>query len=186
MSHPTYTVEEAQARETFLALMWSLSYPGRVYGLPQTDLTAFELVGDALLDIETSFYTTDNTLTSYLSRNGARALSPEKAAYHLYGELEESDLETVEQAGVGTMLYPDSSATLFMHCTLGSGALLDLSGPGIPPDASQVIRVSGVPTAFWALREQAIRYPLGWDVYLLDGLQVIGLPRTTAITVKEA
>lgn len=186
MPPPTYTAEEAQTRETFLALMWALSYPGRVYTLPQTDLNPFELVADALLDIETSFYTTDDTLTPHLSRNGARALPPDQAAYHFYSVLNESALSAVEQANVGTLLYPDSSATLFINCTLAAGSPLELSGPGIPPGTPQTIHVSGVPTSFWALRQRGIHYPLGWDVYLLDGLQVVGLPRTTAITVRGA
>lgn len=185
MSHPAYTTDEQLSRETFLALMWSLSYPGRAYPLPVSDLSAWQLIGDTLLDIETSFYTPDTTLPAYLARNGARSLAAATAAYHLYPALDEAALEAVGAASVGTMLYPDSGATLFVGCTLGNGTTLTLSGPGIPPDTVQAVSVAGVPAAFWALREARLRYPLGWDVYLVAGRQVVGLPRTTQIKVEE-
>lgn len=184
MSQPTYTTEERHTRETFLALMWALSYPGRAYTLPDGDRSAWQQIGDTLLDLETSFYTPDPDLPAYLGRNGARALPPGAAAYHLYPLVDETALLAMEVAPIGTMPYPDSAATLFIGCTLGDGAALTLAGPGVPPGAPHVTRVAGVPAAFWALREARLRYPLGWDVILVSGRQVVGLPRTTQITAE--
>jgi len=45
------------------------------------------------------------------------------------------------------------------------------------------IRLASIPDPFWALRAQICRYPLGWDVLLVAGDRVVGLPRTTQIEV---
>lgn len=185
MSHPAYTQSEAQTRETFLAMMWSLSYPGRIYTIPTSTEDAFHIIADTLLDIETSFYTPDESFVAHLSRNGARPLTPDRAAYHFYATLTESQLDTVKDASIGTLMYPDQSATLIIGATIGTGQTLHLSGPGIPPDVPGNIQVGGLPAAFWNLRERAIRYPRGWDVYLVDGKSIVGLPRTTVITIEE-
>lgn len=181
---PNYTAEEAQARETFLALMWSLSYPGRVYDLPASGDEAYKAIGDTLLDLETSFYTQARDLVTYLVRNGARHLPEDRAAYHFYPHLTDEMLNSVKKASIGSLMYPDESATLIIGCALGSGTQLHLSGPGIPPNEPRVIHVEGVPAEFWSLREKAIIYPRGWDVYLISGSQVVGLPRTTQITIS--
>ena len=185
MSHAAYTETEALSRETFLALMWALSYPGRAYTLPLGGNEGFHAIAETLLDIETSFYTSDDNLMPHLTRNGARSLPPERAAYHFYPVLTDDLLITVKQASVGSLMYPDQGATLIIGATLGTGQSFQLTGPGVPPASSTQIQVSGMPDTFWSMRESAIQYPRGWDIYLVDGDQVIGLPRTTVITVEE-
>lgn len=183
MSHPAYTAQEATSRDTFLALMWSLSYPGQVYPIPNG--MPLNHIADTLLDIETSFYTPDEALVPYLQRNGARSLAPERAAYHFYPTLSDGNLDTIKEADIGTLMYPDRGATLIIGASIGNGQRLQLAGPGIKPSEPKTISVGNIPQAFWELREKAIRYPRGWDIYLVDGQQVMGLPRTTMITVKE-
>jgi alpha-D-ribose 1-methylphosphonate 5-triphosphate synthase subunit PhnH len=178
MSSPVYTFEEARDRETFLALMWALSYPGRVHTLPQ-GMDAMAQIGGALLDLETTFYTPDGELADQLLRTGARALPPADAAYHFYPSLDDAALDSIAEASKVTMLRPDESATLIIGCAFASGSTFRWTGPGI--NGAQDVRLGGIPARFWSLRKQAIRYPLGWDVYFVDGRDVIGLPRTTAI-----
>jgi alpha-D-ribose 1-methylphosphonate 5-triphosphate synthase subunit PhnH len=181
MTTPIYTADEARDRETFLALMWSLSYPGRIQALPGAANTydSFVHIGQALLDLESSFYTPDAALASALGATGARALPPTDAAYHFYPALTDAALESVAQARAGTMLRPDESATLFIGCAFASGTAFRLSGPGI--QAHHDIRLGGIPARFWSLRARAPRYPLGWDVCFVDHGSVISLPRTTQV-----
>src|SRR5258708_4807298 len=113
MTFPLYTAAEAQSRETFLALMWALSYPGRVYQLPD-GVQAFQLIAETLLDLETSYFTPDETLQPILATTGAHARQAGDAAYHFYQQITETTLSHVRQASVGTMLYPDTAATLVM------------------------------------------------------------------------
>ena len=180
MTHPIYTDDEALTRDTFIALLNALSYPGRVQSLPTA--AAFAAIADTLLDIETTFYTPADDLHAHFSRNGARASKAERAAYHFYRDgLDETALASIKQATIGTLMYPDEGATLMIACTLGQGQTFTLSGPGIPAGTTQTVQLDGIPAAFWELRKSANRYPRGWDVYLVDGLQVVGLPRTTAV-----
>lgn len=178
MTHPPYTEPEARTRETFLTLMWALSYPGRIQQLP-SGLQAFPAIAETLLDLETSCCAADASLHPLLAKFGAQLLPPEQAAYHFYPSVAEKELSMIQKANIGTMLYPDEAATLFIGCALNTGKLFVLQGPGV--QGQQAVRLGDIPDAFWALRESACRYPLGWDIYLIDGLQVIGLPRSVRI-----
>lgn len=178
---PSYTQSEQQNRDTFLALMWSLSYPGRVHSLPETTLDPWELVAFTLLDLETSYYTPDEHLNARLASTGARALSADRAAYHFYPEL--TSLEMIKIASVGNMMFPDEAATLFVGGNLSEGLTYQLTGPGI--DATQSVQIDDIPVTLWDLRVKTLHYPLGWDVFVIDTTskpaRVIGLPRTTKI-----
>jgi len=176
MTFPLYTAAEAQSRETFLALMWALSYPGRVHQLPD-GAHAFSFNAETQLDLETSYFTPDESLQRSQVSTGAQARSASDAAYNFYQQITETTLFDIRQASVGTMLYPDTAATLIIACSLNSGLEFVLSGPGV--NGQQAIQIGGLPDAFWTLRDTACKFPLGWDVFLVDGQQVIGLPRST-------
>ena len=182
MSITLYTPEEARQRETFLALMWALSYPGRIHTLPEVrsplvdpTLNSFGLIAEALLDLETSYYTPDADLRAALQATGARALPPEEAAYHFYPAWDETGLA---QANIGTLLRPDEGATLILAGSVAGGRSRTWRGPGINGGIESHLNL---PDSFWALRAVRLRYPLGWDVYVVDGVQVIGLPRSTQV-----
>jgi alpha-D-ribose 1-methylphosphonate 5-triphosphate synthase subunit PhnH len=179
MQTPVYSAEEALTRETFLSLMWALSYPGRIHLLPAGGRDAMLAIGDTLLDLETSYFTPDHELALELGRRGARALPPERAQYHFYPELTGMRLETIARASAGTMLYPDRSATLIIGCALGSGTKFRLTGPGIAYHTD--VKIDLIPDAFWELRRKTGRFPLGWDVFFVNGRQVVGLPRSAAV-----
>lgn len=178
-AHPPYTVSEAQSRETFLALMWSISYPGKTQPLPDQG-DSFALIADTLLDLETSFFTPDAQFSTRLAQTGARLLEPERAAYHFYSALDDSALVTIARASIGTLSYPDQAATLIIGARFGSGTALNLTGPGI--DGSQTIQLDSIPAPFWTLRERAA-FPLGWDVFFVDKRTILGLPRSTKLTL---
>ncbi len=176
---PAFTPTEARTRETFLALMWAFSYPGRVQSLPADN--PFALIAEALLDLETSYYTPDAALAASLIPTGARNEPLERAEYIFVPSIASTDLESLRRASIGTMAYPDQAATLIIGCELNSnsGARLHLSGPGIKN--TLIITVDALPVAFWDLRERTRRYPLGWDIFLVSGRNVIGIPRSTHI-----
>lgn len=178
MTVPPYTLAESRTRDTFLALMWALSYPGRVYQLPDADMN-FALIAETLLDLETSYYTSDSNLEAALAQTGAKALSVDRAAYHFYPTVGEQELGDIREATIGTMLYPDEAATLIIGCKIGSGRQVALRGPGI--NGRQTVQISDIPAAFWQVRESSCRFPLGWDVYFVNGEKVVGLPRSAKV-----
>ncbi len=186
-TYPAYTAQEADTRETFLTLMWSMSYPGTIYQLPSAN-GPFAALADTLLDLETSFFTPDTPLSTRLLRTGARMLSASDAAYHFYPAISQSDLMHVENANPGSLLYPDQAATLILGCTPGtlgnpsSTTTLILRGPGISNIAR--VRIDGIPLAVLAKREAVNVYPMGWDIFVVDPVgKVIGLPRSAQIQV---
>jgi alpha-D-ribose 1-methylphosphonate 5-triphosphate synthase subunit PhnH len=186
MITPIFTPLEQKTQAVFAALMWSLSRPGQIRTLPDTAAAYpdnFIAIGDTLLDLETSFYTPNATLGHALSRTTARPEQPDRAAYHFYPTFDETQLDALAQAAIGTMLYPDQAAIIILSAKLDQGFLLELTGPGIQAKAD--IRVGGLPEQIWTLREQKRRYPLGWDMFLVDDTRVIGLPRTTYIEVRS-
>jgi len=181
MSETLNTPQEAQDRQAFLALLWAASHPGRWRSLPSS-APAFLALGQALLDLETSFYTPDEALAHDLARTGARALPAERADYLFFPVFSADHLEAIGQAQRGTLLYPDSAATLFIGLPEPHDEVirLRLRGPGV--DGWLEAELWGIPPALWTLRAQA-RYPLGWDVYFIEAErgQVLGLPRSTQI-----
>lgn len=181
MTHVTMNALETRTHQTFTALMWALSHPGRIQTLPTVERGAFFAIAEALLDPETSYYASHAELDRQLARLGARSRSPELALYQFYPTLRDADLADLRYAPVGTRAYPDEAATLVIGCTLGTGTRLCLNGPGIPDTVA--LLVDGIPTDFWPLREVTMRYPLGWDVFLVHNNQVVGLPRTTMVEV---
>lgn len=180
MTLPIYTTEEAQHQQIFQALLQALSYPGRPQTLPTVG-DSFAAIGATLIDLETSFYTPDPALAAALAPSGARQVGPDRAAYQFFPLLRESDLEQLTAAPIGSYTYPDEGATLVIGCQFGGNTLLRLSGPGVP--GVQELRIGGVPEAFWELRRAQIRYPLGWDVFLVAEQAVVGVPRSAVVEV---
>lgn len=186
MTTPVLSSVEAQSHQTFLALMWALTHPGQIQTWTEADVATRDsllAIGQALLDLETSFYTPDAALAEELGRTMARPLPANAARYHFYPNLDAAALDDIAQATVGTMLYPDKGATIVIGCTLGQGEDFRLSGPGIKSEA--IVSIDGIPPELWELRQEKLNYPLGWDIFLVDGKDVIGLPRTTKIETRD-
>jgi len=180
MNYPPYTPVEARDRETFLALLSALSYPGRIHTLPSPhDSSPIAQIGMALLDLETSFYTPDIALADSFTRTGAVAKAPELAEYHFYPQLDNVALQDAAKARPGTMLRPDDGATIIIGGVFARGNVFRIQGPGVQGTAE--IRLGGIPARFWSKRREAGPYPMGWDMFIVDGDRVIGLPRTTFI-----
>jgi alpha-D-ribose 1-methylphosphonate 5-triphosphate synthase subunit PhnH len=189
---PLSTAAETQARETFQALMGALSNPGRIFTLPGGALTTAEScvqIGRTLLDLETSFYTPDRILRTSLEQSGARFRTPASAAYLFLPDLAlfepmmlRQTLDIIAQAAVGTITDPDEGATLIIAGEVGNGQRLQLVGPGI--QHSHELYVDHLPIEFWRLRADKIHYPLGIDIFLVAGNQIVGLPRTTTVEIE--
>lgn len=186
---PQESAAEIEARAAFQVLLSALSNPGQIFTLPASASTTWQScqqIGLTLLDLETTFFTPDPTLEAALVQSGARALPASQAAYLFFPDQATfapptvvQTLAYIEQSSGGIITDPDEGATIIVACRLGEGQLLHLRGPGIE-QATQV-RVDGLPVEFWQLRATKITYPLGIDIFLVDGAQVVGLPRTTLV-----
>lgn len=177
---PAQTVLEARTQLTFNALMWALSTPGTWQPLP-ADTEPFMAVAETLLDLETRFFTPDVALHARLPGTGAHPAPAGEADYLFFPELTGAALVHVRQARRGDALYPDHAATLIVSAG-GERRTVTLSGPGL---ACPLTLSLALPGAFWTARQQALAYPLGWDVFVVDNAQVLGLPRTTHVEVHH-
>ncbi|MGJ8623440.1 MAG: phosphonate C-P lyase system protein PhnH [Yoonia sp.] len=176
LTTPTPDAAEASANATFDAILWALSRPGLPRHLPQAGEVG--LIA-ALLDRECHVYAGDPLLIPMVAQSGAKLVDVPQADHVFLGRL--TDLDLLRQLRCGSDLYPDEAATLVLRATFGEGPKVRLTGPGV--NGAVEVQIAGLPTGFWAARTDMIRYPMGFDMLLLDGTQVIGLPRSTMIEV---
>ncbi len=173
---PTPSVSERRDNQTFEALLWALSRPGRPRTLPEAgDIPLL----NALVDRECRVHAADPLLIPAVLKTGA-AVAELDAADHIFaGKLR--DLTVLERIQLGSDLYPDDGATLVVHVDLNTGPTLRLTGPGV--DGNEELQIGGLPDSFWQRRAEVMRYPTGFDLFCVDGDQVIGIPRSTEIKV---
>ncbi len=187
MAVPMLSEPESRSQQTFTALMWALSRPGEIqYFTPlETDLTGLETIAETVLDLETSFFTTDTLLCSKFKKTGAHCAAATQAAYQFYSAISLEQLFLLESAPIGTLLNPDQSATLIVACEFASGLTLELSGAGIQDQTR--LEVAGLPLEVFKLRNRVVSFPLGWDLLLVarDNLEckLVGIPRSTKLEI---
>ncbi|MEL6451892.1 MAG: phosphonate C-P lyase system protein PhnH [Pseudomonadota bacterium] len=173
---PAPSPMEAHANATFDALLWALSRPGTVRGLPSPGEVP---IIRALLDRECRAYAADPVLVPEILRVGAELAEVEAADHVFLGALREPG--PLMAVRLGSDLYPDDGATVVLRAQIGHGARLRLSGPGI--EGATDISIGGLADGFWHQRQALLRYPMGFDLFLLDGAAVIGVPRSTHVEV---
>jgi len=167
---PAETVENA----TFDALLWALSRPGLARALPAPGEAP---IIAALLDRECRAFSADPLLVPEIMRTGAEIAELDKADHVFLGAMTSAD--AIAALDIGSDLYPDNGATAIIRATFGSGPALRLSGPGV--DGQVTVQIDGLPDGFWAARVARLRYPMGFDLFFVDGAQVLGLPRSTIV-----
>jgi alpha-D-ribose 1-methylphosphonate 5-triphosphate synthase subunit PhnH len=169
---------ETRTNATFEALMWALSRPGTVQNLPASGM---EGIAEALLDRECRVYCDDPALEDRIAVFGAARVAMPLADHCFLSLKTASALDRLAQVALGSALYPDAGATVVAEARFGTGLRLQLTGPGI--ETSAEISLDGIAPGIWELRAALSRYPAGFDLFLICGAQVIGLPRSTKIEV---
>lgn len=176
---PVPDAAETRTNATFEALMWALARPGMARDLPGADPI---LIAEALVDRECHVWCADPTLAARIAAMGAHAADPGRADHLFLARADhEIALSILTDVAVGSDLYPDEGATVLLPACFGTGPRLRLTGPGI--DTETVIAIDDVSPRLWPLRAARCRYPMGFDLFLTSGTQVIGLPRSTLIEV---
>ncbi|MEE2945737.1 MAG: phosphonate C-P lyase system protein PhnH [Pseudomonadota bacterium] len=174
LSAPTPSSEETRSNAAFDALLGALSRPGHIRKLP---IAGESTIIEALLDRECRVFCADPTLMPKVLETGAMLAELPEADHVFFGVLQDS--ETLLPVAQGSDLYPDDGATVIVRAVLNTGQKLRLSGPGI--ETHQDVTISGLPSGFWQLRKDLIRYPMGFDLFFVDGDQVLGIPRSTKV-----
>jgi alpha-D-ribose 1-methylphosphonate 5-triphosphate synthase subunit PhnH len=183
------------SQRIFRSLLDAMANPGRIITLPKIgiEITAANmyplLLLMTLLDHEVSFCVLDNgaqtQVIEYLKTNtGSKESRLENSDFILvYGG---SSHGLIQSARVGTLEYPDESATVIYDIDSigddGGDVLLELSGPGIAD--KRRIGASGIEQNeiedVLAMRD----YPLGLDLIFSDRAgRIACIPRSTTMGV---
>lgn len=173
--HPTPSDFEAQSNATFDAVMWALARPGMVRMLPAIGMAQ---VVDALIDRECAVHCTDPALAVQVQQAGGLNVDA-CAADHVFATEVAKGL--LDQLRCGSDLHPDDGATLVAMADFSAGQKLRLTGPGV--DGEEIVTVGGLPTDFWQNRARAMRYPMGFEILLISGQRLLGVPRSTTVEV---
>jgi alpha-D-ribose 1-methylphosphonate 5-triphosphate synthase subunit PhnH len=176
------------SQRVFRALLAALAEPGRAFALPCRIEAAAEVglcsalaaIVLTLADVDTPLYWAQRTPAgaAWLRFHvGAPLVDSAGAARFVVGHDAPPRLATL--AG-GSDEAPADSATLLLRLPrLDGGALMRWRGPGI--NGARAVALP-LPAEFWDdWMAQHARFPLGVDLIVTDGAQVLGLPRSTAV-----
>lgn len=179
IAHPLPSVLETRCNAAFEAVMWALSRPGVVRDLPEPGMGQ---ILEALIDRECAVHCADPMLADMAARRGAMAVALEEADHVFVADIMEDLPGRLRR---GSDIYPEDGATLVAPARLDPGpdqaSRLHLSGPGVNGDL--VIAVGGILAGFWQCRTRKTRYPTGFEILLIDGARLLGVPRTTMVEV---
>jgi alpha-D-ribose 1-methylphosphonate 5-triphosphate synthase subunit PhnH len=168
-------------RKNFRSALTAFAHPGsQQRAMPLFDSGLLALASVLLYAEVTYHYQGARDILLVEALTGARAVDAATADY-LFSDGE--SLERLGEAKVGTPDSPELGATLLMDCTDAVHLTKTLlAGPGI--DGSKRVDLPLSPMLLEALAEKNSMFPLGVDCLLiLDNDGLIGLPRTTKITV---
>lgn len=173
---PVPSAFDSRCNATYKALMWALSRPGLPRVLPEARHAA---IVDALIDRECAVFCDTPDLAQHVAASGAALVDLASAdhvfLHHVTGAHVLRDLRR------GSDLHPEDGATVVANAAHGTGQYLRLTGPGI--DGRIDVQVGGLPDGFWQMRARAMRYPTGFELFLTDGAQVLGVPRSTQVEI---
>ena len=184
------------SQAVFRTALEAMSHPGRPLDMPLN--TALPPQGHAaaaalllgLVDAETTLWLSpglagSDAATWLRFHTGCPWASDPAQAQCIWVALGD-DLPPLHQLRQGSDAYPDQSATcvIEVHSLVPDAAGWTLQGPGILGVGH--LQVQGIAVDFpaqWASNHAS--FPCGVDVFLASPAQIVGLPRTTRLTLEE-
>lgn len=195
MSERGFTDLAVESAAAFRVIMNAMARPGRIQALephieaPAPLGAAAAAVALTLCDFQTPVYLAPSFKVAAVERylrfhtGAAIVVQPDAAAFAFMTA--DTALADLPQLAAGTHEYPDRSATAVIQVAgLTASGPVDLDGPGIKGSLS--IGAEGLDFAVWQiLAANHAQFPLGFDVIFVSHNAVAGLPRSTAIRIKE-
>lgn len=178
--------DPAVQQKAFRQLMNAFAFPGS----PETLLPEIQDLDNTVLHL----------ILATLTDGEVTVADP----HHLIDDQDWAKLETIKEApetarfivargdtapnffpALGSLECPEMGATVLLGVArIGRGESLAMQGPGI--QSVKEVACSGLNPAWLSKRnEWNGAFPLGVDMILFDAAQVIAIPRTTRITIKE-
>jgi alpha-D-ribose 1-methylphosphonate 5-triphosphate synthase subunit PhnH len=185
-----FTAPVFQSQAAFRLVMNAMAQPGRIVDLGHTVQPPAPLEPAAaaflavLADYDTPVWFEDSgadaAATWLTFHTGAEVTKdPSTASFAVLSE--NSPVSGWRNFEIGSLAYPDRSATLLLPvASLRGGTPLTVRGPGIETVA--VIAPRGLPDGFTeTLAINAACFPLGFDLLIICGSELLALPRTTRL-----
>ncbi len=168
---------ELRSNSTFEALMWALSRPGDVRTLPEPGLTPLV---EALVDIECAAFGDTVELRRLIGETRAEVAEIRRrrrpcSSRAASGRPDAAQLPALRQRALprrrrdGGHCRPDRAGTAVAAQRSGIDGVREIA--------------LALPAEFWRLRDELCLYPEGFDLFVVDGTDVVGLPRSTQIEV---
>ena len=181
-----------ETQHAFRAVLDALARPGQIrsIGAPLPGVALGGAMARLLLtlcDDETPVWWQDGDLglQSWLRFHTGAALadSPMLAGFAIMTEIGRAP--ALADFAVGTAAAPEFSSTLLIELpALEGGPALDWRGPGI--ESTQRVTLQGLPADFWTQwQANQASFPQGVDIIFTCDQHVIGLPRTTRVSLLE-
>jgi len=192
---PAFADPVLEAQAVFRAVMDAMARPGTVKSIsgdldpPRPLSRAAASVLLALLDHETPFWL-DAPLADaadvvgwILFHTGApHVTQPDEAAFAILADPAQAPL--LERFALGSVEYPDRSATLILQVESFSGMPVRLTGPGIAETLS--FAASPLPGGFLAQMEaNRALFPRGIDLIFVTEDALAAMPRSTHVEAES-
>ncbi|MHB1103796.1 MAG: phosphonate C-P lyase system protein PhnH [Devosia sp.] len=185
-----------EAQRGFRALMDALANPGTIHQMdlaltPLAPLTVeLAAVALTLCDHDSPLWLDQQLIEStsvsaWLRFHTGVPLVTDPGAAHFALVTDAANLPPLNRFALGTDQYPDRSTTIALALPdLRGGVPLNLRGPGIKNAVTMApVGLPGDFSSQWL--ENRAQFPRGVDLLLVAAGEVIGLPRTTRISVGE-
>ncbi len=172
--------EPAVQQAAFRQLTQAFSRPGTIHVLSHA---ALQLLPATLLDGATSLSDAQSLLEKPNRERLETVLTTPEAAHFI---LARADMAPDFTPSLGTLESPELGATVLLVLqSLNEGQALTLAGPGI--QGQREIYLRGMDARWLKAREDwNAAFPLGVDMLLMAGNEIMALPRTTCIKGVES
>jgi alpha-D-ribose 1-methylphosphonate 5-triphosphate synthase subunit PhnH len=192
---PAFADPVLEAQAVFRAVMDAMARPGTVKSIsgdldpPRPLARTAASVALALLDHETPFWL-DAPLADAADVSGwirfhtgaPYVTQPDEAAFAILADSVQAP--PFDRFALGSMEYPDRSATLILQVESFSGAPMRLTGPGIA--GSRSFAASPLPGAFFAqMGANRALFPRGVDLIFVTNDSLAALPRSTRVEAES-
>jgi alpha-D-ribose 1-methylphosphonate 5-triphosphate synthase subunit PhnH len=185
-----FTAPVFQSQAAFRLLMNAMAQPGRIVDLshavqppaPLEPAAAAFLATLADYDTPVWFeHSGADTAASWLTFHTGAAVTKDPSTASFAVLSKNSPVSGWQNFAMGSLSYPDQSATLLLPVeSLRDGTPLTVRGPGI--EAVATIAPRGLPDGFTeTMAINAARFPLGFDLLMTCGSELLALPRTTRL-----
>ncbi|MBO1113390.1 phosphonate C-P lyase system protein PhnH [Bordetella petrii] len=176
-----------QSQQTFRAALQALAHPGSIQeiaagcGVPPGLSPAMTAMLLALADVDAPVWLpagVPEAVRQFLRFHCGCPLVDEPSQARFAAVPAGHAAPELGRCHPGDPAYPDTSTTLLLEVeSLQGVAAVTLAGPGIA--TRRELRAAGLPAGFWAQwRANRQIFPLGVDVFLIQGHRLCGLPRT--------